>query len=231
MMAPASCIPAAHGQPIAPAESVASAAARTLRLSYDFAALAAYSRLPSAAASRRSPARPFVLPESSDSATRALECLTAAVYYEARSEDESGQRAVAQVVLNRVRHYAYPSSVCGVVFQGPMRSGGGCQFSFTCDGSLRQRRDQYAWDQAKRIAGDALSGRVEETVGWATHYHTQAVRPVWRRAMDTAATIGRHVFYTMSGSAGAAPAFVRRSSSLEPGTFRRAGGARTPATE
>jgi len=65
---------------------------------------------------------------------RSLDCLAQAVYYEARSEGENGERAVAQVVLNRVRHPAWPNSVCGVVYQGPMRAGGGCQFTFTCDG-------------------------------------------------------------------------------------------------
>ena len=71
---------------------------------------------------------------------RSLDCLAQAIYYEARSESEDGQRAVAQVVLNRVRHPAWPNSVCGVVYQGPMRAGGGCQFTFTCDGSLSAAR-------------------------------------------------------------------------------------------
>ncbi|MFN5901342.1 MAG: cell wall hydrolase, partial [Novosphingobium sp.] len=67
--------------------------------------------------------------------SRALQCLAAAVYYEARSESDVGQRAVAQVVLNRVAHPSYPNTVCGVVYQGSERTTG-CQFSFTCDGSL-----------------------------------------------------------------------------------------------
>jgi len=66
---------------------------------------------------------------------RALTCLTQAVYYEAASEPDGGQRAVAQVVLNRVAHPAYPKTVCGVVYQGSERSTG-CQFTFTCDGAL-----------------------------------------------------------------------------------------------
>ncbi|WP_416365907.1 cell wall hydrolase [Sphingomonas aerolata] len=68
---------------------------------------------------------------------RALLCLTTAIYYEAASEPDAGQRAVAQVILNRVRHPAFPATVCGVVYQGP-HSGGAptaCQFSFACDGA------------------------------------------------------------------------------------------------
>lgn len=162
-------------------------------------------------------AAPFLQREhDSKSATRALNCLTAAVYYEARSEGLQGQRAVAQVVLNRVRHYAYPSSVCGVVFQGPSRAAGGCQFSFACDGSLTRPRDVRAWRRAEAVAHNALSGYVEQSVGWATHYHTDYVRPGWGARLVQVTTLGTHIFYRMPGAAGAAAAFVRRSASLEP---------------
>ena len=75
---------------------------------------------------------------------RSLDCLTQAIYYEAGNQSEDGQRAVAQVVLNRVRHPAWPNSVCGVVYQGAMRPGGGCQFTFTCDGSLARTPGRLA---------------------------------------------------------------------------------------
>ena len=81
------------------------------------------------------PQTPFVQNAAIPDAQRALDCLTQAVYYEARSEPIDGQRAVAQVVLNRVRNPAYPNSVCGTVYEGSRRATG-CQFSFTCDGSL-----------------------------------------------------------------------------------------------
>jgi hypothetical protein len=110
---------------------------------------------------------------------RSLRCLAEAVYYEARSESEDGQRAVAQVVLNRVRSPAYPASVCGVVYQGPMRAGGGCQFTFTCDGSLAAAPSGESWLHARRIAALALAGSVYAPVGLATHYHTQQVVPTW----------------------------------------------------
>ena len=150
------------------------------------------------------------------SQARALQCLTAAVYHEARSEGLQGQRAVAQVVLNRARHYAYPSSICGVVFQGPLRAGGGCQFTFTCDGSTRRPRDAAAWRKAEAIAQAALGGYVEESVGWATHYHTNYVSPSWGAKLVRVEMLGDHIFYRMPGAAGAPTAFVRRSASLEP---------------
>lgn len=125
-----------------------------------------------------------------------LDCLTEAVYYEARSESTTGQAAVAQVVLNRVKHPAFPKSVCGVVFQGAGRAG--CQFSFTCDGSLRAARETEAWDRARVIAARVLAGRMTGQIGSATHYHTRAVSPVWAPQMLRVAQVGAHVFYRIS---------------------------------
>ena len=105
-----------------------------------FTGLALLASLPSAAlASSAEAAEPFVASRDSGTFERSLECLSQAIYYEARSQSDDGQRAVAQVVLNRVRHPAYPNSVCGVVYQGSERSTG-CQFTFTCDGSMNARR-------------------------------------------------------------------------------------------
>ena len=125
----------------------------------------------------------------------ALECLASAVYYEAGSESSVGQRAVAQVVLNRVRHPAYPHSVCGVVFQGSERTTG-CQFTFTCDGSLvRRSPSEKAWERAQSIAELALRGVVDPSVGLATHYHTDWVVPNWSGSLDKIAQIGSHLFF------------------------------------
>ena len=132
-----------------------------------------------------------------------LGCLAAAIYHEARSESEAGQRAVAQVIMNRVRHPAYPKTVCDVVLQGAWRTTG-CQFTFTCDGSLARRPQAAAWERALRIAADALEGRNPSLVGDATHYHTTAIRPYWAPSLTRVATIGAHIFYT-SGRLRAAP--------------------------
>ena len=150
--------------------------------------------------------------------SRALQCLTAAIYYEAASEPDAGQRAVAQVVLNRVAHPAYPDTVCGVVYQGSERVTG-CQFSFTCDGSLARRPSAFFWRRAEDVARAALSGYVYAPVGLATHYHTIAVHPYWAPSLSFLGTIGAHRFYRFGGSAG------------QPGAFRFAyrGGEPLPA--
>jgi hypothetical protein len=155
------------------------------------------------------PAKPFDLgPASQGDVQTALECLTSAIYYEARSESEDGQRAVAQVVLNRVRHPVFPKTVCGVVYQGSNRSTG-CQFTFTCDGSLRRPREPYAWARARKIAAAALAGYVFTPVGLATHYHTTAIHPWWADAMSKAVTIGAHIFYRWNGNWGDPKSFQR----------------------
>ena len=130
-----------------------------------------------------------------------LQCLTQAIYYEARSQSADGQRAVAQVVLNRTRDGAYPSDVCGVVFQGAERLTG-CQFSFTCDGSMNAGIDPYAWDRAERIAAAALAGSVYRPVGRATHYHTPAIYPYWAPSLVQQTVIGAHIFYRRPGGGG-----------------------------
>jgi spore germination cell wall hydrolase CwlJ-like protein len=135
---------------------------------------------------------------------RSLDCLAQAIYYEAASESEDGQRAVAQVVLNRVRHPAWPNTVCGVVYQGPMRAGGGCQFTFTCDGSLMRSAGGPVWVRARQLAAEALAGRAFAPVGLSTHYHTTAVSPSWAPRLTRTALIGAHQFYALPGQGGGA---------------------------
>lgn len=172
---------------------------------------------------RLDPARPFDIASGTEAAqTRltALDCLTAAVYFEAASETDQGQRAVAQVVLNRVRHPAYPNSVCGVVFQGSERRTG-CQFSFTCDGAMNRRPSSGGWSRARGVAALALAGFVEPSVGLATHYHTKWVVPYWSANLNKIAVIGAHIFYRWQGNAGTPGAFSGRYAQNEaaPGRF------------
>ena len=156
-------------------------------------------------------AAPFVLRGASIAERKqAVNCLAAAVYYEAGTEPPAGQRAVAQVVLNRLRDPKFPASVCGVVFQGALRHTG-CQFSFVCDGSFRRRPPggrQLA--HARSIAIQALAGRVAPEVGTATHYHASYVHPSWERRLVKVNRIGAHIFYRRPGEAGAPSALTQR---------------------
>jgi hypothetical protein len=153
-------------------------------------------------------ARPFEVAGSDIDQRRALLCLTQAVYYEAGFEPLEGRRAVAQVVLNRMRHPAFPKSVCGVVYQ--RNSTPVCQFTFVCDGSLYRRPAAAGWHQAEQVARAALAGFVEQSVGGATHYHADYVAPRWAPLLAKVAQIGQHIFYRWPGAWGQQAAFTGR---------------------
>ena len=153
-------------------------------------------------------AAPFDLTGGETDHRRALLCLTQAVYYEAGFEPIEGRRAVAQVVLNRMRHPAFPKSVCGVVYQGSRSPV--CQFSFVCDGSLYRAPAAGAWQQAREIAAAALGGYVAKSVGSATHYHADYVAPRWAPMLAKINKIGAHIFYRWPGSWGLPGAFTGR---------------------
>ena len=131
-----------------------------------------------------------------DPRTVAKSCLAQAVYFEARSESELGQLAVATVILNRAKTEHYPSSICGVVYQGAARLTG-CQFSFTCDGQSNLPQIDRAWETALTVTSLALAeDKKPRSVAAATHYHADYVDPYWSKSMHRLTKIGRHIFYS-----------------------------------
>lgn len=164
----------------------------------------------------------YALPSAGDlvaaaprAAVRDLECLTQAVYFEARGETAQGQAAVAQVVLNRVKVRGFPKTVCGVVYQGAASRS--CQFSFACDGAAEVVRERGAWVRARRVAARALAGAVMPQVAGATHFHTTAVSPNWGAGLLRVSQVGLHVFYRPGKLVRpAAPAAPAPSADLEP---------------
>jgi hypothetical protein len=174
-----------------------------------------------------SPASRFVLHTDAPDKERALTCLAQAVYYEAAGEGADGERAVAQVVLNRMRHPGYPASVCGVVYQGSER-GTGCQFTFACDGSLLRAPAASLWARARKIAEEALAGKVFAPVGHATHYHADYVLPYWADSLDKTVQIGRHIFYRLSSVLGDSRSFFQHYAGKEPEIPRPGGTAILP---
>lgn len=160
-------------------------------------------------------ARPFILKTPELDRARAQDCLAAAMLYEAGSGDPEGQRAVAQVVMNRMRHPAFPATICGVVFQGQERRTG-CQFTFTCDGALIRRPSPDAWQDIRERAGAMLDGAVYKPVGHATHYHTDWVVPYWSSSLDKVIAVNTHLFFRWTGWWGTPGAFRGRHASPEP---------------
>ncbi len=126
-----------------------------------------------------------------------IECLTQAIYYEARNESEDGQAAVAEVVINRSRARGYPQKICQVVYQRNSRT---CQFTFTCDGSIgRSPVNMTAWARAERIAREVYDGRAKSLLPRSSvNYHANYVRPSWGRRLERVRQIGAHIFYGAS---------------------------------
>ena len=167
------------------------------------------------------PARPYIFAGGDLDRARAVDCLAAALIYEA-GDNAADQRPVAQVILNRLRHPAFPKTVCGVVFEGSERRTG-CQFTFTCDGALtRWSPSPAGWLRAQALAAAALNGAVSKPVGWATHYHTDWVVPYWQSSLDKLAKIGTHLFFRWTGWWGTAGAFRAPAAQPEPAVAKMA---------
>jgi spore germination cell wall hydrolase CwlJ-like protein len=159
-------------------------------------------------------AKPFRFSGTARDRARARVCLAAAMFYEA-GDDGIGQLAVGQVVLNRLRHPAFPAAVCGVVLQGSERATG-YQSTFTCDGALARRTSAAARARALAHADLMLDGLVFAGVGLATHYHTDAVYPWWSPKLEKIARVGPHLFFRWPGSWGSARAVVSQRAAAEP---------------
>ena len=123
-----------------------------------------------------------------------INCLAEAIYYEARGESFTGQAAVAEVIMNRVNHRVYPDTICGVVYEGSERVTG-CQFSFTCDGSMTRAPRGRAWRRSQLVAEHVAIGFAPPRTRRATHYHTTAVDPHWNDSLVQTGQIGTHIFY------------------------------------
>jgi len=201
---PKRVVPKAELPPVEPVRLVA----LPMDKARQFNATIPFSTAPNPAASS------FRVTGSSADQARAIDCLAAATWYEA-GDDPVGQRAVAQVVLNRMRHPAFPKSICGVVFQGQERRTG-CQFTFTCDGAMRRTPSAAAWSRAQTIAREALNGAVFARVGHSTHYHTDWVVPYWSSSLDKVAEVNTHLFFRWTGWWGTPPAFRRSYAGAEP---------------
>lgn len=126
--------------------------------------------------------------------SREWQCLTEALYFEARGEDPLGQVAVAEVILNRVDSSRYPDTVCAVVMQGAHRRNA-CQFSYNCDGRVNHIRNRKVYNQLGRIAKEMLGGAPRELTSGAMFYHNTSVSPRWSKKLVRTARIGSHIFY------------------------------------
>lgn len=159
--------------------------------------IAAYTRvIPPASALTEGLTEDWLMAQPVPEGDAEWQCLTEAIYFEARGESLQGQVGVAEVILNRVDSPLYPRTVCGVVKQ---RGSGGCQFSYICDGRTDRMREKASADLAGRIARAMLDGAPRVLTEGATSFHTRSVRPSWSRRYVQTASIGAHLFYRKPG--------------------------------
>ena len=101
---------------------------------------------------------------------------------EARGEPYVGQVAVGAVILNRIEHPSFPSTLAGVVYQPGA-------FSCMDDGQI----DQPVAESARRAAQEALGG--SDPSGGAIYYFNPATATsswIWSRPLIK--VIGKHRF-------------------------------------
>lgn len=123
------------------------------------------------------------------------ECLTEALYFEARGEPLLGQVAVAEVIINRKYHKRFPDSVCGVISQGASRKNR-CQFSYKCDGIDEVYHEPKSYETLGKIAKQMLDGAARDLTNGATFYHNKTVKPSWAKKLNRTAVLGEHLFYS-----------------------------------
>jgi len=127
-----------------------------------------------------------------------FQCLTQALYFEARGESVKGQFAVGEVILNRVDSGRFPNSVCAVVKQGTGKRFQ-CQFTYTCDGHKEVIKEPEAYANVAKVARALLDGAPRQLTAGATYYHSNSVRPRWSRRFTRTVSIGVHRFYRPPG--------------------------------
>jgi spore germination cell wall hydrolase CwlJ-like protein len=130
------------------------------------------------------------------SSSREAECLATNIYFEAGSESLDGKKAVAHVVVNRMKNPEFPKTACGVVYQGANTGTRSCQFSWACDGMNKAVKfSSEAWQESKQIAIAVLSGKKDDVTGGALYFHNTTVRPKWATRDKFLVQIGGHKFY------------------------------------
>lgn len=161
------------------------AAERIPTLSYDFTGLA-----PSAPDAQ--PAAPAEIPASFAQAAPTIDeasvtCLAKVIHHEARNQPRSGQVAVAQTLVNRMKAGGrFGGTICEVANQP------GQYFKTS---AYRPKQDG-TWEGALDVARDTLSGEEEQVVPGAIFFRAAYAAPTsFFRTRQRVAAVGDHVFY------------------------------------
>jgi N-acetylmuramoyl-L-alanine amidase len=117
-----------------------------------------------------------------------INCLTLNIYFEARNQNNEGQKAVGYVTLNRTLSPRFPDSICGVIYQRR-------QFSWYSDGKPDVVRNTKAWKRAMMNAAFVVNNYHRDNTRGALFYHADYVRPIWAKSLEKKVVIQKHIFY------------------------------------
>ncbi|MDH0747122.1 cell wall hydrolase [Pseudomonas sp. GD03842] len=123
----------------------------------------------------------------------ALVCLSRTLYWEAKGGTDADMEGVADVVLNRLGHEGYPSTICAVVKEGADKKA--CQFSWWCDGKSDQVKEDDRYAAAKEIARKALNQQLPDRTRGAMYFHDRHVKPAWASTYVRTAETEKFLFY------------------------------------
>jgi spore germination cell wall hydrolase CwlJ-like protein len=127
----------------------------------------------------------------------AITCLARSIYWEANRKDFAEMEAIAHVVMNRLGHKGFPTTICGVVKQG--KEQGACQFSWWCDGRPDDAKEDEPYSHAKEIARKALNRQLKDPTDGAMYFHNRKVTPSWSKEYVKTFETGEHIFYKPAG--------------------------------
>ncbi len=120
-----------------------------------------------------------------------VECLSLAVYGEARGESKMGQLMVMDVINNRRISNKYPNHICDVIKQSR-------QFSFW-KGTYQAPKDKKTYNDIKDLTEEYISGiwgmglnGISKGSMW---YHADYIKPKWSRKLNKVYHIDSHIFY------------------------------------
>ncbi|HIE12560.1 MAG TPA: LysM peptidoglycan-binding domain-containing protein [Desulfotomaculum sp.] len=105
---------------------------------------------------------------------------------EARGESFLGKVAVGAVIMNRLRHPAFPDGIQEIIFQC---TNGVHEFTPVADGSINLEPDKEAF-RAAQLAAEG----VDPTNGALFFYNPRIATDRWIRTLPVTANIGNHVF-------------------------------------
>lgn len=117
----------------------------------------------------------------------ALDCMAKIVHHESRGQPRTGQLAVAQTLINRLKAGRFGGSICAVANQ---------RGQFFATAAYSPRRDTADWQTAVAIARDALSGTSDPVAPGAMFFRASYSQPnSFFRTRPRVAAIGGHIFY------------------------------------